>query len=56
MDLNSQTIIGDTPLHLACRNESLRNSVEIAKYLVEVVNCNPNIQNNEQELPLHIAC
>ena len=54
VDLNCQTITGDTPLHLACRNET--NSVEIAKYLVEVVKCDPNIQNNEQELPLHIAC
>ena len=54
IDLNSQSITGDTPLHLACRNK--RNSVEIAKYLVEVVNCDPNIQNSEQQQPLHIAC
>ena len=42
---------GNTPLHYACEYEC----VDIVKYLTEHV-CNQNINNNKQELPLHIAC
>ena len=54
-DVNSQTLqSGDTPLHYACRNEY--NAEEIVKYLIEEKFSNPSVQNNDCQLPLHIAC
>ena len=51
-EVNSTTESGDTPLHIACR----KGNPKIVQYLVEELNCNPNIQNKHEELPLHIAC
>ena len=42
---------GNTPLHYACQYEC----IDIVMYLIEH-GCNQNTANNEQELPLHIAC
>ena len=42
---------GNTPLHYACKY----GCVDIVKYLTEH-GCKQNTVNNEQELPLHIAC
>ena len=54
-DVNTQTLqSGETPLHYACRNE--RNAEDIVKYLIEEKFSNPSIQNNNGQLPLHIAC
>ena len=53
-DVNTQTLqSGDTPLHYACMHEYC---AEVVKYLVEEKFANPSIQNNNWQLPLHIAC
>ena len=49
---NIQDNDGDTPLHLAIRNEAR----EIVKYLVLVKKCDTTISNKSGMLPLHIAC
>ena len=49
--VNSRTSSGDTPLHIACRE----GNSKIVQHLVEELNCDPNIQNKNEELPLHIA-
>ena len=53
-ELNSSMnfVPGDTPLLIAC----LCNSIEIVKYLTEECRCDPQIQNCQGVLPLHIAC
>ena len=60
-DVNTQTIqSGDTPLHYACMHEYcaevVKYLVEVVKYLVEEKFANLSIQNNNGQLPLHIAC
>ena len=50
MDYNSQNNDGNTGLHIAAGN------VDIAKFLLSKLKCNPNLRNQESELPLHIAC
>ena len=51
-DADLQTVSGDSPLHLACR----RGNKDIVDYLVKVRHCNLRVHNNDNELPLHIAC
>ena len=41
-----------TPLHLACRNGHL----EVVKYLVSEVQCDPNCRTQGNATPLHLAC
>jgi len=43
---------GDTPLHLACRE----NRTEIVRFLTLEKHCSQKVQNENGELPLHIAC
>ena len=43
---------GDTPLHIACRN----NCLKITKYLISEAHCNPSCANKNGDTPLHIAC
>ena len=50
-NLNLKLVPGDTPLHIACLN----NSIEIVKYLTEECHCDPQIQNCQGVLPPHIA-
>jgi ankyrin repeat protein len=42
---------GNTPLHLACKV----GYIDLAKHLLTSCQCDPNIFNDEGELPLHIA-
>ena len=54
-DVNTQTLqSGDTPLHYACMHDFCAE--EVVKYLVEEKFANLSIQNNNGQLPLHIAC
>ena len=50
VDYNSQNSDGNTGLHIAAGN------VEILKFLLSKLKCNPNLCNKEGDLPLHIAC
>ena len=50
-DINAKDINGDSPLHHAIRNSSLK----ITNILIQN-NANVNIQNNSGETPLHFAC
>ena len=49
--LDSQDRQGNTPLHYACKYDS----VDIVKYLVDC-GCNQNTVNNNGDSPLHMAC
>ena len=51
-DINAQTELGNTPLHIACSH----NNVELVQFLTEQCQCDQTIQNKDGELPLHIAC
>ena len=51
-DKNAQTKLGNTPLHVVCRN----NNIELVQFLTEECQCDQTIQNKDGELPLHIAC
>ena len=50
-NVNYQDECGNTLLHLACKMGKL----EVVEYLVKEMNCQ-QYQNDEQLLPLHIAC
>ena len=50
-NVNCQTMSGDTPLHIACQEVSIK----VADYLIEVVGCRTDIQNSKGDLPLHVA-
>ena len=43
---------GDTPLHIACQ----RSKPKVASFLIDKLNCNPNIKDTTGHTPLHIAC
>ena len=48
---------GNTILHIACRPcVDVSQSVLVVKCLIEGKYCSPCVQNNEWELPLHVAC
>ena len=51
VNLNSQTKVGDTPLHLVVGRYS-----RAIKFLVCDLKCNISIINNNGDTPLHIAC
>jgi len=51
-DVQLQSVSGNTPLLLACR-QGIPNVVD---YLVKERHCNPRIYNSDNELPLHAAC
>ena len=57
-DVNARTKSGDTPLHIVCRRNIFYGDsfVPMIKYLVKEKHCNLTIQNDDKELPLHIAC
>ena len=42
---------GDTPLHKACRDES----VDTVKSLLGIVNCDPNVKNNVGKTPIQLT-
>ena len=44
---------GDTPLHIMCRHEPSVSSLQL---VVHKLKCRIDVQNNEGNLPLHIAC
>ena len=44
---------GDTPLHIMCRHEPSVSSLQL---VVHELKCRIDVQNNEGNLPLHIAC
>ena len=50
-EVNSRASSGDTPLHIACR----KDNPKIVQYLLEASKRDPNLQNENGELPLHIA-
>ena len=52
MDPNAKNNDGDTPLHVACRNE---NSKQV-KLLVRDERCNPNEKDSRGDTALHVAC
>ena len=52
LDPNAKNNDGDTPLHLACRNENYI----VVKLLVRDERCNPHEKNSEGDTVLHIAC
>ena len=48
---------GNTILHIACRPcVDVSQSLLVVKCLIEEKYCSPCVQNNEGELPLHVAC
>ena len=51
-NVNIQNSNGDTPLHLACKNDFGRGIVE---FLTLQQKCDVSIVNNEGNLPLHVA-
>ena len=51
-DVQLQSVSGNTPLLLACR-QGIPNIID---YLVKVRHCNPRVHNSDNELPLHAAC
>ena len=52
MDPNAKNNDGDTPLHMACRNERS----EQVKLLVRDERCNPHEKNSRGDTGLHVAC
>ena len=52
MDPNAKNKDGDTPLHMACRNERSKQF----KLLVSDERCNPNEKDSRGDTALHIAC
>ena len=50
---NHQNIHGDTPLHIALKNNISNASI---LYLITTADCDVTIQNEDGDLPLHIAC
>ena len=48
---NIKNAHGNTPLHLACQYRH----TDFAKHLINVCQCNANIPNDKEELPIHIA-
>ena len=54
-DYNAVTILGDTPLHIVCRNMSW-HAESVIKLLLDKFKCNVGVGNKQKELPLHIAC
>ena len=57
-DVNSQMHDGNTPLHIACSdgNQYPSTSESIVRFLVKEKHCSLIVQNEQKELPLHIAC
>ena len=43
---------GNTALHIAC----IHTKLEIAKFLLNEMKCNPIITNDKSQIPLHCAC
>ena len=52
VDYNSPNINGDTGLHIAAGS----NNFDIIKFLLLKLKCDPNLRDNEDDFPLHIAC
>ena len=52
LDPNAKNIVGDTPLHMACRNENYT----LVQLLVRDDRCNPHEKNSKGDTALHIAC
>jgi ankyrin len=44
---------GDRPLHFACR---FSGNVDLVKYLISEVGCDPNSKGQNGDTPLHYAC
>ena len=52
LDPNAKNNDGDTPLHLACRNENYT----LVQLLVRAERCNPHEKDSKGDTALHIAC
>ena len=48
--INSQNMVGDTPLHIACRAAKM----DIVHHLIIELKCQMNIYNNDGDIPLHL--
>ena len=51
-DVNAKGQYGYTPLHCACHN----NQIEIVRYLTSLSSCHIEIDDKNDNRPLHIAC
>jgi ankyrin repeat protein len=51
-DIAAVTSSGDTPLHFACRH----NTVDVVQLLVSKYQCDQFVQNQKKEFPFHLAC
>ena len=51
-NINQTDDEGNSPIHVACQKRNL----EIAKFLIEDLNCDLSCQDAEGRLPLHISC
>jgi ankyrin repeat protein len=49
-----QSRYGDTVLHQVCKRVSML-PLEILRYLIEILGCDVNVQNNEKSTPIHFA-
>ena len=57
IDVNTKTYhSGNTPLHHACKYSYAKDFEDVVKYLVVEKSGDLSIQNNNRQLPLHIAC
>ena len=52
-DSSSKNVLGDTPLHIACRNKPTHPYLEI---LINEMECRIDTVNEAGDLPLHVAC
>ena len=52
LDPNTKNYDGDTPLHLACRNENYT----LVQLLVRDEGCNPHEKDSKGDTALHVAC
>ena len=51
-DVNSQTLLGNSPLHEACKGYYST----VVEYLTAELRCSQEVLNCNDELPLHLAC
>ena len=51
---NSQNAIGDTPLHIVCKNDNVVPA--FVPMLVNQMKCKTDVVNKDGNLPLHIVC